>query len=392
MHVNQLCDDIEYVEKINLLDGYNENTETDEIVLDLDCSITSNEDGAIVHIYICNQFGLVAIIIDVWDESSRDKFIQRIKNRLKALPIKRTSTEREKRNMNNFLDAQFKKIKTLKKIGLDNSEIKTMKEMAERCVESDDIEDRTNYATSICEIFAPYTGRECDDEWVDAGLTNARILLDKNEGTNARALFKMGTAYLMCNRIEKAFDCFNLLLEDKDCDPTFLEVIGEEYSVLVRPDIAISINYKDKFENLTRTLSEEERVQFVAKLIARLESIPYPINSWDRTDIDFDYNRTVLTANLYSIIGAEQKAHDLCVKIIDNADSVYDFDRLIAPVILNSGATELSNKIYNYALKFVKNNEKDFGGFSTEVYKDGNYLTIEDYLNDPEIFFQLAVS
>ena len=83
MDIKQLCDGVEYVDTITLAEGYNEETDDDEIFFELDYADPGNEEAAMVKIYICDNSGVIAKITDVDEESSKELFIKTIEGLIK---------------------------------------------------------------------------------------------------------------------------------------------------------------------------------------------------------------------------------------------------------------------------------------------------------------------
>jgi len=83
MEIEQLCDGVEYVDTITLKEGYNEESDNDEMFFELEYADPGDEDAAMVKIYICDNSGVIAKITDVDGESSEELFIQTIEKLIK---------------------------------------------------------------------------------------------------------------------------------------------------------------------------------------------------------------------------------------------------------------------------------------------------------------------
>ena len=79
LNLESLCDEIQYVASITLSDGYNEQTDSDQMYFELESASPSDDEAGMQKIYICDKSGILAKIDADGDDESKELFVKTIK-------------------------------------------------------------------------------------------------------------------------------------------------------------------------------------------------------------------------------------------------------------------------------------------------------------------------
>ena len=237
-----------------------------------------------------------------------------------------------------FKETQMKRLKAFKK-RVEKEEgkgycfqFKRLKVTLERYAESNSISGRLMYTKDICdEFYSPYqsykrTPNEDDELWISETFEHAKVLLLKDgekpekpnsynstayltcKKTRTKAFCDIGTAYFKnaCN-FEEAIKYYNLALEKND-DPSILSHIARDYAMLGLP------GYESGRNLFLKIMDDEKRIDFIVDILERIEELDTSIRY-------FDYDKEC--AEIYAIIGLEEKAYNLFAEAISNANDVH---------------------------------------------------------------------